>query len=329
MPLLTISPPYDTLATVTQLTRTVLADYIQGIVPAPQGTVNTNGTALTWVSGAQFTYFFNGAPISINGIQNQIGTITSPTTAILLTSAGVQNGVSYVATIQTGEIFADTQPYVLPTINLGWRKLQKKLSDKGHSRLEPEVDIFNLPAITNRDPISQQRITWTGFFDGTSQQLTPFLPSDFISPLRLWERPSVAIGSVNFNRLSPMHPAPNGLRSKPKGSRNTYWDWRGDGLYFAGSLIQMDLRVRYSSYLPDIVQSQGGFGSTPVPILGSGDALAYYAAAEFVNPRGGIMGQTFEAKGDVAVDQLTNTFAKMQQRSSFSRKSWGRGRRRF
>ena len=90
----------------------------------------------------------------------------------------------------------------------------------------------------------------------------------------------------------------------------------------------MDLRLSYTSYLADIVPANGGFTATIIPILRCAEALAYYAAAEFVNPRGGVLGQTFEAKGDAAVDALTNTFAKMQQRASFSRRAWGgRGRR--
>jgi len=60
----------------------------------------------------------------------------------------------------------------------------------------------------------------------------------------------------------------------------------------------------------------------------SADALAYYTAGIFVAPRGGenaVAG--FEAKGDAAVDQIVNSWAKLQQRASFHRRPWGwRGR---
>ncbi len=320
--------PYDTLETVTSLTRTILADYIQGLVPNPQGVANVNGVNVTWVSGPQFSIYFNGAPFVINGVPYQVFQVTGPTTLLLTAAAPLQNGVPWVATIETGEIFADSQAYVLPTVNLGWRKLQKKLTDKGHPRLEAEADILQLPVTTNLDPISQQWISWSGFFDGTNVQNTPTLPGDFIAPLRIWERPSVSVGTPNFNRLLPMSPAPDALRSNQKGSWNRYWDWRNDALYFRGAIVLTDWRLRYSSYLPDLVNAST-FATTPVPILRSAEALAYYAAAEFVNPRGGVLGTTFEAKGDMAIDQITNAFAKLQQRASFSRRAWGmRGRRR-
>jgi hypothetical protein len=289
-------------------------------VPNPQGTCNVNGVAVTWLSGPQFSIYFNGAPFVINNVPYVVFAVTGPTTLLLASAAGVQNGVAWTATIATGEIFNDSQAYVLPTINLGWRKLQKKLTDKGHPRLEVEALITNLPAVTNQDPVAQQWISWSGFFDGTNVQNAPTLPADFIAPLRLWERPYVA--GTNLNRVMPMHPAPDALRSQRKGSRNRYWDWRNDAVYFPGSILQMDLRVRYSSYLPDIVNG-GTFATTVIPILRSAESLAYYAASEFVNPRGGVLGTTFEAKGDAAIDQITNSFAKLQQRASFSRKAWG------
>jgi len=330
-----IPPPnpaaYDTLETVTSLCRTILADYIAGLVPNPQGTANVNGVTVTWVSGPQFSLYFNGAPFVINNVPYQVFAVQSPTTLILTAAGPVQNGVAWVATIATGEIFNDSQAYVLPTVNLGWRKLQKKLIDKGHPRLEEETIIFNLPVVTNLDPGSQQWISWSGFFDGTNLQKTPVLPPDFISPLRLWERPSVGAPSptnTNLNRFRPMHPAPDALRATIKGDWNRHWDWRNDALYVPGSILSEDLRLRYSSYLADLAPAAGGFVSTIVPITRSAEALAYYAAAEFVNPRGGVLGTTFEAKGDVAIDQITNSFSKLQQRASFSRRAWGqRGRR--
>jgi hypothetical protein len=323
--------PYDTLATVTALTRTVLADYINNLVPNPQGTCNTNGQLVTWVSGAKFSIYFNGMVIVINNVAYQVQQVTSATTLTLTVSAGVQAAVAFVATIVTGDIFGDNQNYVLPTVILAWRKLQKKLADRGHPRLENEADIFNLPVITNLDPISQQWINWTGFFDGTNFNPQPNLPSDFISPLRLWERQSTYPATPNLNILRPMKLAPDALYSKVKGSWNRLWDWREDAIYFPGAILGMDLRIRYAAFLADLAPAGGpvGFGSTPVPIMRSADALAYYSASLVVEPRGGVLSASFDMKGDMALDQITNAFAKLQQRTSYSRRPWGaRGRRR-
>jgi hypothetical protein len=224
--------------------------------------------------------------------------------------------------VGTGDIFADSQNYVLPTINLAWRKLQKKLADKGHPRLRNEVDLLSIPVVTNLDPISQQFISWTQFFDGTNFQNSPVLPQDFISPLRLWERQSGMV--VDFR---PMHPAGDGLWSRNKGSWNKYFDWREDAIYIPGAVLLTDMRIAYSAYLADLVVLQGAFGATPVPIMRSADALAYYTASIFVDPRGGEKAAGFDLKGDAAVDQITNSWAKLQQRASYHRKPWGwRGR---
>jgi hypothetical protein len=326
MPPVTVNAPYDSLATVTQLVRTILADFIQNLNPNFSGTVNTNGTAVTLASGSGFSPLMTGLSITINGVAYVVLSVNSMNSLLLYSSAGVQNGVGYACYVGTGDIFADSQNYVLPTVNLAWRKLQKKLADKGHPRVRNEVDLLAIPVVTNLDPISQQFISWTQFFDGTNFQNAPILPQDFISPMRMWERQSGM--TIHFK---PMHPAGDSLHSRNKGSYNRFFDWRDDAIYFPGSLLPMDLRISYASYLADLVVVNGAFGATPVPIMRSADALAYYTAGIFVAPRGGEASvAAFEAKGDAAVDQITNSFAKLQQRSSFHRRAWGeRGRRQF
>lgn len=112
--------PYDSLATVTQMVRTLLGDYIQNIQASNVGTVNVTGVGLTivWTAGNQFNALMNGVSILINGVPNTIALITSPTTATLVNSAALGNNLSYSLVIPTGDIFADSQNYVLPTVNL-------------------------------------------------------------------------------------------------------------------------------------------------------------------------------------------------------------------
>lgn len=327
--------PYDNLETITQMVRTLLGDFIQSIQPNNAGTVNTAGTAVTWVSGNQFTALMNNTQITINNAPYTVAMVTSPTTLTLVASAGVQAGVAYTLVIPTGDFFADSQNYVLPTINLAWRKLQKKLADRGHARLENTTVLSSFPVIANLDPAVEQYISWTGFFDGvtfwTPVTLAgcPVLPQDFISPLHLDERQSVAGATPtnpNLNVLRPMHPAANGLRSKQKGSWNRSFDWREDAIYFPGSILPMDVKARYAAYLPDIAPG-ATFAATPVPILGCAESLANYSAAIFVTPRGSMLGPAFEAAGDAATAQITNSDAKLKQRASYSRIAWGsRGR---
>lgn len=323
MPVIQTVAPYDTLATVTQMVRTALGDFIQNQNPNLAGMVLVNGTQVTLMSGSPFSALLNGLLITINNVQYPVAAVTSLTTLTLATTAGVQNNVTFSAIIPLGDIFADSQAYVLPTIQLAWRKLQKKLADKGHPRMKNEKDILGIPVVTSNDPITQQSISWTQFFDGTAFQTLPLLPQDFISPLRIWERPSGMV--VEF---TPMHPAGDTLPPRNKTSWNRNFDWRGDAIYFPGALIPTDWRISYASFLPDISVVNSSFSQSPVPVMRSADALAFYSAALFVTPRGGeALVPVFEAKGDEATDQITNAWEKLQQKASFHRRPWGeRGR---
>lgn len=328
MPGLGTNAPYDTLDVVTQQVRVALGDFIQNLNPNLAGTVSTNGTIVTVTAGSPFSFLLTNQSITINNIVYTVASVSSFTQLVLTASAGVQAGVTYSAVISLGDIFADSQPYVLPTVNLAWRKIQKKLADKGHPRLRNEIDLLSIPVITNLDPISQQFITWTQFFDGTNfvpaNLNPPLLPQDLIYPMHIWERPSGM--TVEFR---PMHPAGNSLRSWNKTSWNRFWDFREDALYMPGSLLNMDWRISYAAFLPDLVVVGTPFSAVPVPIMRCADALAWYSAAIFVSPRGGeALVPGFEARGDQAIDQITNAWAKLQQRSSFHRRAWGqRGRR--
>ena len=225
-----------------------------------------------------------------------------------------------------GDLLSDAQPYTINYVNLGWRKLQKKLALAGHQKLEQELDIVNLPVVATIDPAIQVSITWTGFFDGANQWQTPALPTDMIYPMRLWERQS---GTVQ--RFKPMTPAIDALPSRAQGVWMQHWDWRDDTLWMPGSIVNLDLRMRYACYLPDLAYGQGGAQGTPVPVMRCAEALAYYIAEAFTEPRGDAgssnpISQMFAAKGDVATDQITAMTAKTQQRANYRRIPYG-GRR--
>lgn len=64
--------------------------------PKPSGTINTNGTMVTWVSGTTFINAFANASIAINNTSYTIASVTDSTHLVLTTSAGVQNGVGFV-----------------------------------------------------------------------------------------------------------------------------------------------------------------------------------------------------------------------------------------
>ena len=67
------------------------------------GTVNTSGTAVTWVSGDHFTGLTGS--IVINGTSYTIASVTSSTALVLTTSASVQSGVTFNAGTLTNGTF--------------------------------------------------------------------------------------------------------------------------------------------------------------------------------------------------------------------------------
>jgi hypothetical protein len=321
--------PYDSLATVTQMVRTLLGDYIQNIQSANVGTVNVTGGGLTivWTSGNQFNALMNGVTVEINGVTNTIALITSPTTATLVNAAALGNNLPYSLVIPTGDIFADSQNYVLPTVNMAWRKLQQKLDHASHPRIRNEVVLFSLPVAGSLDPATQQYINWAGFFNGvtlfTPATLVgcPVLPQDFQSPTELWERQSVGAG-VNPLGFKEMSPTVGRLPSRVKGSWNGVWDWREDAIYFIGAILPLDVRISYRAFLADIAVASGGFASTPIPIMRVAEALALYTAGIFVVPRGNApLGDELMARGDQAVDVLNNRQAKLLQFANVRRRA--------
>lgn len=69
---------------------------------APVGTVNTLGTAVTWVSGPVFDPGLVGQSITINNIVYTVASVTSGTALVLTATAGTQTGVAYSVTVFLG-----------------------------------------------------------------------------------------------------------------------------------------------------------------------------------------------------------------------------------
>jgi len=59
------------------------------------GTVNTNGTAVTWVSGDKFDSRWVNQPVTIDGAQYAVQSVADDENLVLWASAGVQAGAGY------------------------------------------------------------------------------------------------------------------------------------------------------------------------------------------------------------------------------------------
>jgi hypothetical protein len=69
------------------------------------GTVNTNGTIVTWASGNAFLLAWAGGLVTINGTGYTIASVQGPYQLTLTTSAGTQSGVAYSNSLFKRPIF--------------------------------------------------------------------------------------------------------------------------------------------------------------------------------------------------------------------------------
>lgn len=90
--------------------------------PVLTGTVNTSGTAVTWVSGNDFSLLSAGDAISIASTHYTIFSVGSSTTLTLTATAGIQAGVTYFAEANSpaANITSVASPWTLDTVQSGY-----------------------------------------------------------------------------------------------------------------------------------------------------------------------------------------------------------------
>ena len=79
------------------------------------GSVGTNGTVVTWISGNTFSRLLDQAKIIINGVSYTVSTVNSTTSLTLVSSAGVQSGVAYSAPSRFTQSTNLNFPYAQPS----------------------------------------------------------------------------------------------------------------------------------------------------------------------------------------------------------------------
>lgn len=214
----------------------------------------------------------------------------------------------------SGNLLSDAQPYTFPYLNAAYRDLQEQLTDAGYETFPSETQLTQIPAISvNPDPSIQVSISYTGYNNGTANFQNPYLPIDMLGPLRLWERQS----GVNAQYI-PMFPTNDGLPSISQGYQFRYWEWKQDQIWMVGATQVNDLRLRYNSVLPDLVD-----GTSPVLIVRCDRALAYMVVAEFALSRGSPAVEALVAKADDCIGKMTNRTARKKQRGSHRRTPYG------
>lgn len=112
-----------------------------------EGTVNTNGTAVTFAGGHLFPYdiWKAGSRIVINSIEYTIASVTNATQIVLTTDAGVQSGVAYSANnfgLLARKTNATTEPLEIDGATFRWAESQEfEMTAAGGRDFCPPVEV--------------------------------------------------------------------------------------------------------------------------------------------------------------------------------------------
>lgn len=178
----------------------------------------------------------------------------------------------------TGQINVDSAPWMLPFLNSSIEDLYQDLGLVQDMRLIVDNYIVNnIPALSAANPETQVALTYQGYFDGVTWNRNFLLPPDLIYLKKVWQKPSGA-GTPFF----PMRPAPSGLVGGYQGENLGMYEVRGNNdLWFNGSLLTTDIRLRYEANWREITGTNIDFNNTFVPIQGSKTAIAEKMAAYY------------------------------------------------
>lgn len=218
-----------------------------------------------------------------------------------------------------GNLLSDAQPYTTWFLRLAWRKLQARLRNNAIEEFPQEVILPSVPISTSTNPGSQMFIGFNGTFDGTNLQSAPALPSDLVTPLRLWERPS------GQNAIFvDMYPTNDGLPSRPQTIWLNVWDWRDDCIFLTGATQVNDIRMRYKRQLADLTVKTSGVDPGPVPILECAPSLAYMVVEDFARSRGSVLTSEFKMLAQEEIQQLVTSTTRTKQRGNHRRIPYSR-----
>ena len=214
------------------------------------------------------------------------------------------------AAVSTGDVFTDA--VLIPFVNSAYHQVQFEMANHGIETFIKDNVMLTVPAVTGVDPSAQVVLNDTQN-QMTTVSPTPQIPTDLLVPVRIWERQT---GSSE--PFLPMVQQKDGLPSESQQERLRYWEWRTDGIVFLGATQSNDIRLRYESVLPDVVQ-----GSDTIQLRGAQDAIAFFAAALAAQSRGSPQAQTFVAAGTEALRKILVRGTRRQQHSMHRRRPYG------
>lgn len=214
-----------------------------------------------------------------------------------------------------GRILTDAAPFTVEYLNAAIEELQDELDNVGViSFIVDNVILTPVTPVVTIDPEAQVSISYTGYFDGTTNHDTPALPSDCILVERLWE--TITGSALPFR---PMIEHPSGaLPSRLQGTYLCDWEYRGDAIYMLGSTSTEDIRIRYHTrFLP--VQPGSISSDVQINILASTNAIATLVAYNYARARGALQSNIMQADAEKQKNLIKNRYIRRAQQTPANR----------
>lgn len=231
---------------------------------------------------------------SFNGTQTVTSVPTSTSFTYLQAGANASSGNGLVEIIIQGDVFTDTA--LLNFVNAAYRKLQRRLGLAGSPTMISEIDLVVLAGTISLTDTS-----------------TPQLPVDFVAPRQLFERLA-----NTTNRFLPMSGPLDALPDVPQSGFLGSWSWREDGIYLLGATQDVEVRVRYSRALGDMVSAD-----SQLLIRAGLDPVAYWAAAGAAVSKGASAPQWWAGAAEDAVGEMKQIQAHSRQFKQARRRPYG------
>lgn len=218
-----------------------------------------------------------------------------------------------------------TDTNLLPFVNSAARRIARELANNGQTTLIEDEYIVTIPPVLISDPGQQVQLSFSGVSGNVTPTSSPTLPQDLIFPLVLWERTT---GSVENFGLMEDRTASGGLTSRQQGISLGDWEWRTDSIFFMGSLLARDVRMRYMASTLSFAL-QNGIITGQLGELDAIDAIAYWAAAAWLKPRGSSIADAYATVSENLIAQLVSGVVRQQQYSPKRRRPYrGQGAKR-
>lgn len=204
-----------------------------------------------------------------------------------------------------GRNFSD--PELKEFINMAQQSVALRLAERGVTEVRAEVDVTV--------PAGETAIT--AYADSNPPSGVPsttlvLLPSDFISPIRLWEyHDGVWTQMIQVRDSLPINAVPSG--------KLIWWDWRDDAIRFSPATDDVLIRVHYNARLEQFTMPRE---TIPLPDLVN--VLSFWAASIAATASAPEKVQFFQAQAESELSSIFNIDIHANQSRPVRRK-----RRRF